>query len=196
MKHAPFLRQFGTDVVWNAKQNNHYLPGWYTMSIQDSVLYFCKRWAANVGVVCVFIYYLYIYHIWACHGVSQIGHWNPLGLKWTILKGLGASFETCPICASITHVSQYQRKSVHALNDQNWYQPKHDHCHHCSWQRWQCDLCISQKQDLTGNIVKYERKWKMKNPMPIGSVYGIFWVVPPPSKSYHQDYYIFNRESL
>ena len=25
---------------------------------------------------------------------------------------------------------------------------------------------------------------------------AINWVVPPPSKSHHQDYYIFNRESL
>ena len=25
---------------------------------------------------------------------------------------------------------------------------------------------------------------------------AIFWVVPPPSKSHHQDYYIFSRESL
>ena len=28
------------------------------------------------------------------------------------------------------------------------------------------------------------------------ALYTIYWVVPPPSKSHHQDYYMFNRESL
>ena len=71
----------------------------------------CKRWAANVGVVCVYIYCIlnmsvsWCVSTWALKAIS-------LALKWTILKGLGASFETCPICASINHVFQDQRKNV------------------------------------------------------------------------------------
>ena len=31
---------------------------------------------------------------------------------------------------------------------------------------------------------------------PYASLYHIPWVWPPPSKSHHQDHYIFSRESL